>query len=240
MSPCCPSLRRPPISTVCAALLLAMSQAASNRLPPMMSPNEAALFEQHVSKAGVYMEYGCGGSTMLACKSGAGEVFSVDSHPLWIAQVRDAARSCPINVTMMHVDVGPVRTFGFPVNTNLTASREYASAISSVPRPHVDFVLIDGRWRVSSFFFAYSALLVDNTTLFGFHGGQAAGVVVGQRPAGVGAATIVGWGWALREHPLMHPYVCIACHPQTFGIGPGTMWSCRLWTWSGVKGRSLF
>lgn len=126
---------------------------------PFMPPAETAAWRQYLDGCEAYLEYGCGGSTMLAGELGIRTIYSVDSDPAWAAGVRKAfdRRYADRGQTLLltHVDIGPTREWGFP--TDLSHAPRWPNyavtpwRLLSKDRPSPTVVLIDGRFRVACF-----------------------------------------------------------------------------------------
>ncbi|UYO93972.1 hypothetical protein [Pollutimonas sp. M17] len=117
-------------------------------------------FESRLSEATTYLEYGSGGSTVLAAGLGK-RVYSVDSDRIFIMRVREAlnkyAPDKVSNVSLLYANIGFTREWGQPVfrtptSVRLARWREYSEKpwdslkqVGHVP----DLVLIDGRFRVA-------------------------------------------------------------------------------------------
>lgn len=124
--------------------------------PELTLPDtEAAALGDALTRAGSYLEYGSGGSTVLAASAPGRQVMSVESDPDWAAQMRAwfAAHPGPSPVTLHHADIGPVRAWGHPAND--AAFRRWPDYAHSVWEradfAHPDLVLIDGRFRAACF-----------------------------------------------------------------------------------------
>ncbi|MFN3724014.1 MAG: hypothetical protein ACK4VZ_13305 [Paracoccaceae bacterium] len=111
---------------------------------------EAEALAAALRKAEVVLEYGSGGSTVMAAEMGK-TVISVESDAEWLAGMRDWFASHPpkAEVVLHHADIGPTGKWGMP--TGQKAFRKfpgYALDIWDHPRfRHPDLVLIDGRFR---------------------------------------------------------------------------------------------
>jgi len=122
-----------------------------------MTVREVALFEKYLAKATNYFEFGCGGSTILACKVGQSDlsVTSVDSSQQWIDTVKTneyvVAKDKKGLAQMRTINIGPVGSWGYPTET-VEASQGawylYSQAISMIDKKY-DLVLVDGRFRVA-------------------------------------------------------------------------------------------
>lgn len=138
---------------------LIQTQQVSEIGPPLMAPEEqsalARLMNGGVSR---YLEFGMGGSTLLAARSGLQTIVAVDSDPGWVDRVRChpeiAPRVASNDAAILHADIGPVGRFGSP------ASPHYAARWPNYVRipwtewgnrqAFPELVLVDGRFRVAS------------------------------------------------------------------------------------------
>ncbi|MFN4153394.1 MAG: hypothetical protein ACK4HF_01955 [Paracoccaceae bacterium] len=111
---------------------------------------EAQALANALRKAQVVLEYGSGGSTLMAAEMGK-TVLSVESDAEWLEGMRDWFHTHPPKgeVVLHHADIGPTGKWGMP--TGQKAFRKfphYALDIWDHPRfRHPDLVLIDGRFR---------------------------------------------------------------------------------------------
>ena len=118
-----------------------------------MPPEEAAWITQAYGdpKAKVILEYGAGGSTVLAASHPGKTIFSVESDVDWIASMeayfdREPGQSA---VTLHHAKVGPTQDWGMPAGEDHWRKfRAYPLSVWDRPDfEHPDVVLIDGRFR---------------------------------------------------------------------------------------------
>lgn len=120
-----------------------------------MPAPEAALLRSAYAQADVILEYGSGGSTVMAGDMAGKRVFSVESDAGWIAMMRGwfAANPPQAEVVLHHGDIGPTRSWGRPDGE--AAFRSWSSYPVSVwdrgDFAHPDVVLIDGRFRAACF-----------------------------------------------------------------------------------------
>jgi hypothetical protein len=125
-------------------------------LQVMMNAEEVAALEKYLRQASHYMEFGAGGSTVLASRmSNLQQIVAVESDPAWVEKVRAATTGAAATTTVLHADIGPVKGFGQPVNAIAQADkfRNYWEPLLSVePRPNL--ILIDGRFRVACTIFS--------------------------------------------------------------------------------------
>lgn len=112
---------------------------------------EAQALRTAYEAAEVVLEYGSGGSTLMAAELGK-TVFSVESDPAWAQMMRDwfAANPTPGSVEIIHADIGPTKEWGHPVDhSGWKGYADYPLAIwdrKGFQQP--DVVLVDGRFRV--------------------------------------------------------------------------------------------
>lgn len=126
------------------------------RRPRLTLPGpEAALVSEAYGAAGVVLEYGSGGSTVLAAELPGKRVFSVESDPVWAGNLQaylDAA-GLAAGVSLHVADIGPTGDWGAPVGDE--GWRRYhrypLSVWDRADFRHPDVVLVDGRFRAACF-----------------------------------------------------------------------------------------
>lgn len=116
-------------------------------------PEVADFVRAAYADAGAILEYGSGGSTVLAAEQGR-PVVSVESDRVWAERLSSyLARRGLGTAAVHHVDIGPTKAWGRPQTD--AAWRNYPLYATSVwDRPdmtHPDLVLIDGRFRPACF-----------------------------------------------------------------------------------------
>jgi len=123
---------------------------ASKPLLPRMSAPETALFKQHLKGAKSLLEFGCGGSTVLAAELGVRRITSVDSDPAWLEQVSRHPKVRAIQFKGRYADIGPIGLWGKP-RRKAQAHRwpAYSMAVWEELDASPDVVLVDGRFRVA-------------------------------------------------------------------------------------------
>lgn len=138
---------------------------------------EAKALTRALDKAEVFLEYGAGGSTLLAADMGK-TVISVESDADWLADMQDWFRHHPpkADVVLHHADIGPTGKWGMP--TGPKAFRKfpaYALEIWDHPRfRHPDLVLIDGRFRPACLLATAFRITRPVTVLFDDYAGREA------------------------------------------------------------------
>lgn len=112
---------------------------------------EAEAVRLAYAHAQVILEYGSGGSTVLAAEMGK-RVTSVESDGKWARMMRDYFEANPPKgeVEVIHADIGPTREWGHPVDDR--DWRRFAAYPLGVWQKgrmaaQPDVVLVDGRFR---------------------------------------------------------------------------------------------
>ena len=65
-------------------------------MTPAMKPSEIGLFSAFCAGAHSYVEFGCGGSTVLAAGLVRGQIKVVDSDPKWLDNVKKACAAAAL------------------------------------------------------------------------------------------------------------------------------------------------
>lgn len=102
--------------------------------------------------ANTILEYGSGGSTVLAAERGK-RVIAVESDKAWGEALAQRVSDLPGAVTVHHADIGPTADWGFPANAK-SYGRFHQYPLSVWDRPDFaqpDLVLVDGRFRAACF-----------------------------------------------------------------------------------------
>lgn len=126
-----------------------------NRPQLTLPPLAAQLVREEYAKAKVILEYGSGGSTVVAGDVPGTTAFAVESDKSWAAMMEAwFAENPPVGKVQLHyVDIGPTREWGYPTNFEKWKNFvDYPFSIwerSDFLQP--DLVLIDGRFRVGCF-----------------------------------------------------------------------------------------
>lgn len=123
--------------------------------PELTMPEaEAKALRAAYAGAGTVLEYGSGGSTVMAAEAGA-SVWSVESDANWAAMMQGWFRQNPPqgSAHILHADIGDTRDWGHPVDeTRLRHWPDYALKVWETPGfAHPDVVLVDGRFRLACF-----------------------------------------------------------------------------------------
>lgn len=128
---------------------------AAPELEPIltMPPEESAALIAAYKKAAVILEYGTGGSTVVAAGRKACQVFSVESSADWLDRMQGWFEANPpkCKLHLHYADIGRTKEWGFPVDTKML-NRWSTYPVSVWDRDdfkHPDLVLIDGRFRLA-------------------------------------------------------------------------------------------
>lgn len=130
-----------------------MTQAADIIARPELTlpEAEAAMIRAAYAQADVVLEYGSGGSTVLAADLGK-RVLSVESDREWAQMMRGWFAQNPASgaVDIVWSDIGPTKEWGHPVDdSGWKRFARYPLEVWDLPEfVHPDVVLVDGRFRV--------------------------------------------------------------------------------------------
>lgn len=120
-----------------------------------LPPDEAEAVRAAYGAAKVILEYGSGGSTVIAGAVPGARVFSVESDADWLQGMeRWFAANPPVaEVSLHHANIGPTKEWGNPVNNRKVGLWPgYPHSVwdrEDFRQP--DIVLIDGRFRLACF-----------------------------------------------------------------------------------------
>jgi hypothetical protein len=145
---------------------------------PWFDPDGTRLFETLLQRSQLYMEYGSGGSTVLAAHLGK-DFVSVESDLRFSKAVTDRIATGEWSGHVVAVDIGRTGAWGAPLFTRpsekrLHAWRQYVVApwrqLPSGSTP--DLVLIDGRFRIACALYSLMQMQgrEDATILFDDYG----------------------------------------------------------------------
>jgi hypothetical protein len=147
-----------------------MESGALKRPELTMPEAEAALVRAQYAKAAVILEYGAGGSTLIAAEMLGKHVFAVESDQDWINVMRGwFAANPPLSpVVLHHGNIGPTKDWGRPAeSSNWRKFLNYPLTIwDHDDFHHPDLVLIDGRFRVGCFLATLLRITRPVTVLF--------------------------------------------------------------------------
>lgn len=127
-------------------------------MEPHFMKNDKDMFYKYLNMIKVYFEYGSGGSTYQAyIRPNIYKIYSVESDPIWLNKLKNIFTSFQgdkkdITYIFNEVDAQP-NEWGRPgKNATDIQKKNYSNHITKLNREDqlkIDFVLIDGRFRVA-------------------------------------------------------------------------------------------
>lgn len=140
-----------------------------------LPPAEAQFLSDSYAKGSNHIiEYGTGGSTVLALRNKSNTVIGVDTDKNWLDAVDREISRMPVHGKFypLHIDLGPTGPWGYPTQQDLRTVKNYpkyalepwSEAMKSSLIPNL--VLIDGRFRVACLI--ASLLLCQSDTIVMF------------------------------------------------------------------------
>lgn len=146
----------PDAAPAVAASAPGATATAPKKAPALtLPPDEARLLCEVYAGARSILEYGSGGSTVVASALPGADVFSVESDAAWAAMMTGwfAANPPEARVRLHHADIGETRAWGRPATTRSFRNwPDYPISVwdrGDFVQPEV--VLIDGRFRLACF-----------------------------------------------------------------------------------------
>jgi hypothetical protein len=139
-------------------------------------PEVGDLVRKHYEAADVILEYGSGGSTVMASEMPGKTIFSVESSRVWTKMMRGWFEEAqPVSMPVMqHVNIGPTGKWGSPRGTDgFKRYHLYPLSIwDSEEFKHPDVILVDGRFRVACALTAMLRCERETTLLFDDYEGR--------------------------------------------------------------------
>lgn len=134
--------------------------------PMFGGDKELTAFKRFLSEASGYIEYGAGGSTVMAAGYNI-PMITVEHDKVFLANVKEkivANGKMHKNIILLHKNLGPVGRFGNLLFTDYIGDKRkrlFREYVSGPWQPHLeayasqcDFVLVDGRFRVACALYA--------------------------------------------------------------------------------------
>lgn len=129
-------------------------------MTPHMSASKIQLLNDSLDRASHYLEYGIGGSTVLAAQKSMQTIIAIDSSDEWISKVKADIEKCVYsgNINLLLANLGNTAHWGYPTDEHLVKNwpQYYASPWISYKGLGVspDLILIDGRFRTPCFLYS--------------------------------------------------------------------------------------
>jgi hypothetical protein len=135
-------------------------------IKPHLDDQALSVFEHYLSLSKVYVEFGCGGSTISAVRAGVQQIFTVENDPAW--RDRILQESAPIlqesqRLDITFIDCGVVHSWGWIPKPTRDLASAYVNKIWTKVEAPVDLVLVDGRFRTACALAAHSK--IDENTI---------------------------------------------------------------------------
>ena len=121
-------------------------------MDPSLSPNDIKLFYKYLDKASHFFEYGTGGTTYQATiRKNIKSITTVETDYIWYKQFKFLLEDEDKHIKCVYCEMdSKPNTWGNPgPNSTVEQYIHYSDQIKEVARDKVDFVLIDGRFRVA-------------------------------------------------------------------------------------------
>ncbi|WP_211784969.1 hypothetical protein [Falsirhodobacter algicola] len=122
-------------------------------ITPLMPAPETSLLREAYEAAQVILEYGIGGSTVMASGMSGTTLFGVESDAAWAERVQAEAAGGLGDIRLHVVDIGAVGRWGRPKSAaDWPKFHRYATTVwDRADFVHPDIVLIDGVLRPACF-----------------------------------------------------------------------------------------
>ena len=130
-----------------------------------MRPNDKIMFYRYLDKATSYFEYGSGGSTYQATnRENIIKIYSVESDKKWFDKLKRKIKSDKIVSIHNEMDSHP-NNLGYPGEKSTAEQRaSYSNQITNLSdeeQKKIDFILIDGRFRVACCLICFGVINSD-------------------------------------------------------------------------------
>lgn len=122
-------------------------------MEPWFKINDKQMFYNYLNKSKIYFEYGSGGSTYQASiRNNISKIYSVESDLNWCKIIKKIIKSN--NITYFYNEMNTIpNNWGYPgKNSTPIQHQNYSNYIINLTKEeqnNIDFILIDGRFRVA-------------------------------------------------------------------------------------------
>ena len=125
----------------------------SDEIFAVLTENERLFFSLLLKKSKKYLEFGMGGTTLLAYVTpNIEKIISIDSDYNWIQKVKNfknLKNEEGKRIILNYIDVGKIGNWGFPISKKNQNIPNYSKQIFQKFERDYDFVFIDGISRVA-------------------------------------------------------------------------------------------
>jgi hypothetical protein len=138
-----------------------------DNLYPSLPDVVCKYFEEKLKTAKSYLEFGSGGSTVLASKFVKGDIISVESDIEWFNKLQTNFKdNSKVKLHLVDLMCKP-HTWGHPsVECPESRKREYSQIVKTLDLSDVNLILIDGRFRVACALHIHSLITNETDVLF--------------------------------------------------------------------------
>jgi len=134
-------------------------------MEPYFSKNDKIIFYKYLDNTNIYFEYGSGGSTYQASiRKNIKTIYSVESDLTWQKKLKQTIKNPNINYIYNEMDTKPNTWGRSGKNATNIQKINYSNQITKLSKEEqdsIDFVLIDGRFRVACCLKCYD-IIKDN------------------------------------------------------------------------------
>lgn len=134
---------------------------------PSMPLDVCEYFKEKLMISNKYLEFGSGGSTVLASKYIKGSIISIESDKEWYEKLKQyLGNNDKVHLHLVDLYCKP-NTWGHPTaECPIENKRLYSNIVKSLNIEDVDLVLIDGRFRAACALQIHSLISENTVVLF--------------------------------------------------------------------------
>lgn len=137
----------------------------------IMTKKEEDFLKSYFKGITSYLEFGCGGTILAALEfSNIKKIQTVKSDHKWISKLINYEKVLDSilekRLLVYHANIGKIKQWGFPDNKDYGMWLNYSVKIFQRISLDIDFILIDGRFRIITFL---SCLFYMKNIIIAFH-----------------------------------------------------------------------
>jgi len=134
-------------------------------MDPHLAENDKKMFYEYLNNCKTYFEYGSGGSTYQASiRNNIIKIYSIESDKIWQNKLKELIKSDKLTFFFNEMNTQP-NTWGNPgPNSTRLQHINYSNFIRNLTKEeqkNIDFILIDGRFRVACCLKCFSVINAD-------------------------------------------------------------------------------